>query len=769
MWDNLLRVSWSKLTHAYGRARDVPDILRGMIAADEKSRSSGWDGFWGSLNHQGDFYDSTVATIPFLVEAVGHPEVHGRANILNALRDRWLDAPKYGGDPLVSEPPGGIDEPTPMLTDAEFAALPPRAFQTDVREDPVAAAEEDPDFDVNTRRRMDLCAWQTARAIQAGQPTFERLLKDPDRQVATAAAFLLLLWPGTRASAKRALVRMIVEENDPARQAGCILEFGVYATADDLPTFAEWVVPGLPLERRAVAALAWAWAINPAPLPKLAATALATASAPTCLAFANLPKVGVYRQGTWSLPANAADLILRLTASQDKELRWRAVQGCALEYPTAKHLVPEQLIPLLIRRLSDDYNRIRDAAALALSQRGERVLDIDPDAVPKILAALEPHESAVWGEHEALDCDASPCGHAAHLLTLLSHRLNPAQRRQALAAIERAGRRYAGRENQYVRFHSMWTPGANFLNEIRGVFLKRSKPAAITLAELFREFAFPKKTVKLFSSRECDRRLADAYARAPRKVIAAAVQAIAGAGKADGRVAACGAADWLLTLGPAAEPALDALDAMARADLAPGDQFRAKGASESIRRAILVNQHKPFALGPSAALGDLVALLAHAEADVRATAAERLASLTADVARARQAIPALEKLLADEASVMVGVWGEVECEGRLYHWLQERRSPRAAAIRALFALAYVLNDQRMITAMCGDKAIPCRFTLSQWRSAVERAGGLVVCDPLLRTVHQRCQGKRWPGNNGPYVCASELAEVIRFLSGRLVP
>jgi len=572
---------------------------------------------------------------------------------------------------------------------------------------------------------------------------------------------------------------MIVEENDPARQAACILEFGVYATAADLPTFAEWVVPRWPLERRAAAALAWAWAIIPEPLPKSAATALAAAAPPTCLAFANLPKVGVYRQGTWSLPANAAGLILLLADSQDKEMRWRAVQGCALEYPTAKHLVPEQLIPLLIRRLSDDYNRIRDAASLALSQRGETVLDIDPNAVPKILAALEPHESAVWGEHEALDCDSSPCGHSANLLTLLSHRLSPAQRKQALAAIERAARRYAGRENQHVRFHGVWAQGSNFLNEIRGIFLKRSKPADITLPELFAEFAFPRKTVKLFSSRECDRRLADVYGRAPQKAIAAAVQAIAGAGKADGRAAACGAAEWLMTLGPAAEPALDALDAMARADLAPGVQFRAKAASESIRRAILVNQHKPFVLGPSAALGDLLALLAHAEADVRATAAERLARLAADVPQTRQAIPVLEKLLADEASVMVGVWGELECESRLYHWRQDRRSPRAAAIRALFTMAYVLTDKRMFTAMlaeavhpttiCGDKAIPCRFTLFQWHSAVDRAGGLVVCDPLIRTVHQRCQDQRWPGNIGPYVCASELAEVIRFLSGRLVP
>ncbi len=680
MWENLLRVDWSKLTHAYGQARNVPDILRRMIAADEKSQSRGWNDFWGSLNHQGDYYDSTVAVIPFLIEAVEHPEVPWRAGILNALRDRWLQAPEYGGDPLVPEPPGGIDEPTPLLTEAEFAALSSSAVPTYDRKEPIPAeeddtveAEDDQGSDGPSMRRMDFCAWQTARAIQRGQATFERLLDDPDHQVAAAAASLLLLWPQTRPTARQALIRMVAEEKDPARQAGCILEFGVYSTADDVPTFAGWASPTQPLEVRAAAALAWAWAINPTPLPQPAATALAAASAPTCLVFAQLPRLGLYRQGTWSLPANAADLILRLTESQDKELRWRAVQGCTFE-KAGKHLAPAQAIPVLLRRLGDDCNRIRDAAAFALSQQGETVL-VDPEAVSRLLAALEPHESADWGAHQGLDCEASPGGHVAHLLTLLAPRLSPAQRQQTLEGIERAARRYAGRKEQQVRFPSTWIQASNFFDQLRGVFLQTIGPAEVTLTELFAEFAFPQMNVKRFSARECERRLADAYAREPQQTIAAAVQAIADVGRPDGRGAAWGAADWLMTIGPAAEPALAALDATSRADLAPVDQFRAKRVSDYVRQAIQVNQHKAFVLDPSAKLEDLIPLLAHADADVRTTAAERLPSQAVDWPQALQAIPALETLLADEASILVGVSGEFECEGRLYHWRQERRSP----------------------------------------------------------------------------------------------
>src|SRR5262245_30478761 len=107
MWDNLLRVNWGRLRHAYGWAHDVPDILRNMIVHDESARAAGWDDFLGIVNHQDGFFDSTVAAVPFLIEAVAQPDTPQRAQILYYLRDRSLDAPFYGGDPHVLEPPGG--------------------------------------------------------------------------------------------------------------------------------------------------------------------------------------------------------------------------------------------------------------------------------------------------------------------------------------------------------------------------------------------------------------------------------------------------------------------------------------------------------------------------------------------------------------------------------------------------------------------------------------------------------------------------------------
>src|SRR5262245_39438672 len=399
MWDNLLRVDWGRLRHAYGWAREVPDMLRGMIADDEEVREQAWDDFWSAINHQGDFYDSTVAAVPFLIEAVGDPGTPGRVAILDYCRDRWLEAPQYGGDALVPEPPGGVDHPTPFLTDQAPA---PQASD--------ASSDDGEEFDMDNYRRMDLCAWQTGRAIQAGQGVFERLVDDPDREVAAAGAMLLLIWPQTRAAAKRALIRTIADEPESSAQTQRVLEFGVYAANSDRDTLLQWLAPEHPLTMRTAAALVLAWSIDPSPLPDPAAAVLDMASQPRSDAFAQLPWVGVFQRGPRIMPANVASLILRLAESDNKELRWRAVQGLSLSHATAKQLSAAQVIPVLLRRLSDDYNRIRAGAAVALAQRGEEVLNVAPDAVPVVIAGLDGHHSRNWGDpHYGLDSDASIC------------------------------------------------------------------------------------------------------------------------------------------------------------------------------------------------------------------------------------------------------------------------------------------------------------------------------------------------------------------------
>jgi hypothetical protein len=129
--------------------------------------------------------------------------------------------------------------------------------------------------------------------------------------------------------------------------------------------------------------------------------------------------------------------------------------------------------------------------------------------------------------------------------------------------------------------------------------------------------------------------------------------------------------------------------------------------------------------------------------------------------------------------VEIGVAGPFDCGGRLVHWRHERRSPRRAAVHALFALGRVPPGDRTIAAMlaeavhaqaiCNTLAEPPRFTVAQWRAAVEAAGGLLIAEPRIRAARQQCLCERGTSHSGPHVCEAELAEVIRVLSGRLGP
>ena len=60
-------VEWSKYSHAYGSAEDVPDLLRLIGSKSKKDRKKGWFDIWSALCHQNDVYTGTYAAFPAIV------------------------------------------------------------------------------------------------------------------------------------------------------------------------------------------------------------------------------------------------------------------------------------------------------------------------------------------------------------------------------------------------------------------------------------------------------------------------------------------------------------------------------------------------------------------------------------------------------------------------------------------------------------------------------------------------------------------------------
>lgn len=62
---------WSELEHAYGRASDIPDLLRQLVSLPSSAdNQEPWFSLWSALAHQNDVYSASFAAVPHVVKAL---------------------------------------------------------------------------------------------------------------------------------------------------------------------------------------------------------------------------------------------------------------------------------------------------------------------------------------------------------------------------------------------------------------------------------------------------------------------------------------------------------------------------------------------------------------------------------------------------------------------------------------------------------------------------------------------------------------------------
>ena len=71
MLEGLDAVPWHDLHHAYGRADDVPGLIRDLAVGSETVRERAVDQLFGSLDHQGTVYEASAFAVPFLAHIAG--------------------------------------------------------------------------------------------------------------------------------------------------------------------------------------------------------------------------------------------------------------------------------------------------------------------------------------------------------------------------------------------------------------------------------------------------------------------------------------------------------------------------------------------------------------------------------------------------------------------------------------------------------------------------------------------------------------------------
>lgn len=105
---------WGELDHAYGKASDIPNLLRQLEANPDVGDESHepWHTLWGSLCHQTTVYPASYAAVPHLVRIASLAKDPPPVDyfILPAMIERGRDVP-------------GTSEFPTDLVDAYFAAI----------------------------------------------------------------------------------------------------------------------------------------------------------------------------------------------------------------------------------------------------------------------------------------------------------------------------------------------------------------------------------------------------------------------------------------------------------------------------------------------------------------------------------------------------------------------------------------------------------------------------------------------------------------------
>jgi hypothetical protein len=85
----LEKIEWEKLTHAYGSATNVPELLRAVDIAETQDQFETATGeLWNNINHQGSIYKATSVTLPFVMQIIKtSPNTYWKMRLLMCVRE----------------------------------------------------------------------------------------------------------------------------------------------------------------------------------------------------------------------------------------------------------------------------------------------------------------------------------------------------------------------------------------------------------------------------------------------------------------------------------------------------------------------------------------------------------------------------------------------------------------------------------------------------------------------------------------------------------
>ena len=94
MFEGLDEVDWNNLEHAYGKASDVPILLKDLTSKDPETRENALWELYGNIYHQGTRYEATIYAIPFIFQIIRAPNSPQKADLIRFTVDLALGYPE---------------------------------------------------------------------------------------------------------------------------------------------------------------------------------------------------------------------------------------------------------------------------------------------------------------------------------------------------------------------------------------------------------------------------------------------------------------------------------------------------------------------------------------------------------------------------------------------------------------------------------------------------------------------------------------------------
>ena len=77
-------IEWDKLSHAYGAADDIPQLLKDLLSPGEPCQEAHL-ALFGNIYHQGTRYSASAAAVPFLIKLIARDETPRKDNLIFLL------------------------------------------------------------------------------------------------------------------------------------------------------------------------------------------------------------------------------------------------------------------------------------------------------------------------------------------------------------------------------------------------------------------------------------------------------------------------------------------------------------------------------------------------------------------------------------------------------------------------------------------------------------------------------------------------------------